>query len=257
MTGGAFLGCEVDGVDEARSAARKQLKAGADHLKLFATSGSLNPPGRQLKGLFGAPQLTVEEMRTVVEVGKNAGIRTGIHALGREGIINAVKAKPISIEHATMADDEAISMMLDEGIYLVPTLGCRYRIAKYGKDVGLTVKSIEIYQRMLDKGLRVLQKAYERSAKISFGTDGGTVLMPHEELVSEAKCMMQAGMTPMHVLQSMTSSAACLLGMDKEIGTIEVGKKADLVLINGNPLENIEDLERIDAVIKEGEIKFR
>lgn len=249
MTGGHFVGMEADGKIECQKAARAQLKAGADFIKLMATGG-IGKPGEAP----GTPELTFEELLAGVEVAKMANKKSSAHAHGKEGIKNAIKAGVNSIEHGTLLDDEAISMMLDQNVHLVPTFSVYYRIATFGKEKGLPQHLIESCKRVMDDKLSGFQKAYHCGVKISFGTDGGAPLVSHEDVISEVISMKDAGMSPLDILKSLTSTAANLLGLEKDIGTLEPGKKADLIFLEGNPLQSLENFGKVLLVMKEGKV---
>jgi len=202
----------------------------------------------------GSPQLTYEEMKAGVEEAHKAGRKAAAHAQGNEGIKNAIKAGIDSIEHGIFLDDEAISMMLDNGTYLVPTLSAGYLIAEEGEESGIPPYALEKAKRVMEPYYKSFQRAYERGVKIAFGTDAGTPLNFHGPVTLEMKLMIRHGMKIWDAIASATIVAAELLGMEDLIGTIEEGKFADIVVFDENPLENIDTFTTPSLVIKDGEI---
>ncbi len=251
MTGGHgyFFAREADGPDEVRKAARENLKKGVDVLKFMATGGVLTPGVEP-----GSPQLTYEEMKAGIEEAHKAGRKAAAHAQGTEGIKNAIRAGVDSVEHGIFLDDEAISMMIDKGVYLVPTLSAGYLIAEEGENSGIPSYALEKAKRVMDAYYRSFQTAYERGVKIAFGTDAGTPLNFHGPVTLEMKLMIRHGMRVWDAISSATLVASELLGMEKVIGTIEPGKFADIVIFDENPLDNIDTFTTPYLVIKDGEI---
>ncbi|MCS6818262.1 MAG: amidohydrolase family protein [Blastocatellia bacterium] len=240
----------VNGVDEAIKAVRYRIKYGADLIKICATGGVLSAGDG-----VGLSQLTFEEIRAIVQTATMAGRRVAAHAHGTEGIKTAVRAGVASIEHGSMLDEEAIRLMKEHGTYLVPTLMALETViagAKSGKLAPWSAKKaleIEPYAR------RSIQMAIRAGVNIAFGTDAG--VFPHGENAEEFRLLVQAGMTPMQAIQSATVHAARLLGVEKELGTIEPGKLADLIAVRGDPLQDITQLKQVDFVMKGGVIYKR
>jgi imidazolonepropionase-like amidohydrolase len=242
----------ADGPQECRKAAREQLKEGADLLKVMATGAIMNPGG-----VPGAPQLDVDEIKAVVEEGAKLGKHTAAHAHGAQGIINAVLAGVRTIEHGTMADDEAIALMADNGVFLVPTLVVHecWINHKKGLDVPefMLAKSLAIEEQ----GREALHKAIDAGVRIAMGTDAGTNFNYHGKNSGEIIAYVQQGfMTPMEALQSATQTAAVAIQMEQQIGTLEKGKFADCLVLENNPLEDITGLAdpgNISMVIKGGQ----
>ncbi|MGE5560351.1 MAG: amidohydrolase family protein [Chloroflexota bacterium] len=249
MTGGHGWdgGCEVDGPDEARRGARRQLKAGADVIKIMATGGVMTPGVEP-----GSPQLTEEEMRAAVEEAHKAGKRTATHAQGTTGIKNAIRAGLDSIEHGIFLDDEAIQMMLDRGVYLVPTLVAPYHIVRGGIEAGIPAFAVEKSKRVIDSHVASFDKARRAGVKIAAGTDAGTPLNAHGTLALEIELMVKAGMPVVDALHAATSVAAACLGLEDRIGTIEPGKYADLLAVKGDPLADPSALYNVAAVWQGG-----
>ncbi len=251
MTGGHgyFFAREADGPHEVRKAARENLKKGVDVLKFMATGGVLTPGVEP-----GSPQLTYEELKAGIEEAHKAGRKAAAHAQGNEGIKNALRAGIDSIEHGIFLDDEAISMMLDNGIYLVPTLSAGYLIAEEGEEAGIPAYALEKAKRVMDPYYKSFQMAYERGVKIAFGTDAGTPLNFHGPVTLEMKLMIEHGMNIWDAIRSATICAAELLGMEKVIGSIESGKFADIVGFDENPLDNLDTFTTPSFVMKDGDI---
>lgn len=249
MTGGHgwFIGREADGVDETRKAAREQLRAGSDIVKIMATGGVMT------KGVEpGSPQLTMEEMKSAVDEAHKAGKKTASHAQGTEGIKNAILAGIDSIEHGIFLDDEVIQLMVDKGVYLVPTLVAPYFIVENGVEAGIPKYAVDKSEYVMKFHMDSFTKAYKAGVKIAMGTDAGTPFNLHDAAPHELKLMIQCGMTPMESLVASTKSSADLLGILDNYGTLEEGKFADFLVLNENPIDNIDTLFDINSVYKLG-----
>ena len=243
---GQFSGI-ADGVDEIRKLIRFEIKNGADLIKLLATAGVLSE-----EESVGAPQFSQEEMNAVVQEAAMWGKKVAAHAHGTEGIKRAVRAGVASIEHGSLLDDEAIRMMKERGTYLVADIyNDDYIIAEY-KRLGYPDKIIE-KERMVGRLQREsFQRAVKAGVKIAFGTDAG--VYPHGWNAKQFAHMVKWGMSPMQALQAATVSAADLLGWSDRIGTIETGRFADIIAVDGDPLADVSVMEKVRFVMKGGEI---
>jgi imidazolonepropionase-like amidohydrolase len=250
MTGGQghVLAREVDGPHEARKGAREQLKAGADIVKLMATGGVMTPGVEP-----GSAQLTWEEMRAAVEEAHKAGKLTASHAQGTAGVKNALRAGIDSIEHGFFLDAEAIDMMLEQGTVFVPTLAALQQALEAGTEAGIPPFVIEKARRATDAHLDSFRRAREAGVRIAAGNDGGTPFNLSDNLAGELECLVAAGMTPAAALDAAHSTAAELLGMADQIGTVEPGKLADLVVLDADPLDHISAVRQVHMVIKDGQ----
>ncbi|MBW1722400.1 MAG: amidohydrolase family protein [Deltaproteobacteria bacterium] len=239
----------VDGPDEARKAAREQLKLGADNIKLMATGGGMSPgPGT-------VAQLTVEEMRAAVEEASKYGKITGAHAIGAEGIKNALEAGVRTIEHGSFLDDTGIRLLLEKEAFLVPTLSA-FKTLKFGEDGGVPLKTIRKVEHFQTVHMKNLKRAIKAGVKVVVGTDAGTPFNYHGESAYELECLVANGLSEMQAIRSATSIAAEALNLSN-VGVIQKGCVADLVVLEANPLEDIKTLqqpEKIVAVLKDGEI---
>ena len=234
----------ADTVNEISTVTRRDLKYGADWIKLMATGGVADPLSD-----FNVQELSEEQMRMAVEIAHRARRRVMAHAEGTEGIKAAVRAGVDSVEHGTMLDEEGAMLMAKRGTWLVPTLNTFQR----GVEVGLANNQDPI---MLEKGKAILK--YQQPAfalalkyhlKIAFGDDDDP-----EFAVKEFDALVRGGMKPLEALQAATINSAELLGLSDQVGAIEPGKLADIVAVNGNPLLNISAMEQVVFVMKSGEV---
>lgn len=252
MTGGHAhkMAVEVDGPSAARKAARAELKAGVDLLKVMATGGVMTQGVEP-----GAPQMTVEEMKAVAEEAGKAGTYVAAHAHGNMGILNAVKAGIRSIEHGTLMEEETADLMAEHGVYYTPTFISSKRIYEGGMRVGIP-DAVRKVREMMEPRRRSLHLAYERRLNILLGTDAGTPMNGHgiDGLVEQMLILREEGMTPKEILVSATSLAAKALLIDRQVGRIEEGKAADLILVERDPLKDLTALRTVSMVIKDGSI---
>jgi imidazolonepropionase-like amidohydrolase len=249
----AFRGMyrEADGADEVRKAAREQLKAGADVIKVMAT-GAVMTPGEQP----GASQFTLEEMRAAAEEAHKVGRKMAAHAHGSAGILTAVHAGADTIEHGSLLYEspEAIRLMAERAIFLVPTLATG-AMATHGSSIPTFMAEND--RRLGDAPQRSVLAALNAGIPIAMGTDSGVPFVRHGDNAVELVLMVEAGLSPMQSIVAATSNAARALGLQDQIGTLEVGKCADLLVIDGNPLRNIAMLtmnESIRMVIQNGQV---
>jgi imidazolonepropionase-like amidohydrolase len=220
MTGGHghWLAREADGPDDVRKAVREQLKAGADVIKIIATGGVLTPGVEP-----GSPQLTLDEMRAAIEEARKAGRRTAAHAMGVDGIADAVKAGITSIEHGVYLSDEVVASMRSDGTYLVPTLIAPAAITAGGLSAGIPEFMVRKSERVMAAHVQSFQKALEAGVAIAAGSDAGTPLNPHGSLVPELVLMVKHGMTPLRALRSATAERGRPAGIGRDARTYRAG----------------------------------
>lgn len=247
---------EADGVDEVRKAAREQLRAGADLIKVLAT-GAVLAPGEKP----GAAQFEMEEIRAAVVEARKVGKIVAAHAHGIEGIRNAVEAGAKTIEHGTYLnqDSKVMERMAKENIYLVPTLKAGVDIIE-GNKPGIPDWIMEKSKETQEDAILSLRKAYEMGVPIAMGTDAATPYNFHGENALELYHMAQAGLSNMDCIVASTKSAAKALGWESTIGTVEAGKLADLIIVKKNPLEDLKSLadrKNIEQVMQSGKFVTR
>ncbi|MBC7335551.1 MAG: amidohydrolase family protein, partial [Clostridia bacterium] len=183
-----------------------------------------------------------------------AGKLTASHAQGAAGIKAVVRAGIDSIEHGFYLDDEAIELMLERGTYFVPTLAALYHILEAGTAAGIPAFMVEKSLRARDAQLASFERARKAGVPIAAGNDGGTPFNTADNLPSELERLVENGMTPAEALLAATRTASRLLRMEAEIGTIEAGKRADLVVLDGDPLADIRNVRKVLMVFKDGNI---
>lgn len=253
MTGGHGwdVGYEADGPDGVRKAAREMLRAGVDNVKMIATGGILTE-GTEI----GAPQYTVEEMRAGVEEAHKAGRIAAAHAHGASGIKNAVLAGVDSVEHGYFLDEEGIELMLGRGTWLVATSAAVRNVAARSVKDGLLESVHRKASEAVEHHIENFKKAYAAGVKLAMGTDSGVPFTRHGNNLDELAHLVDMGLPPMEAIQVSTLESARLLKMDDRIGSIEEGKLADLVVVDGDPLGDIgvlRDKSRVTRVIQDGD----
>ncbi|WP_457551484.1 amidohydrolase family protein [Desulfobacula sp.] len=245
MTGGHGwpIGREADGPDQVRLAAREQIKAGADQVKFMATGGVLTPGVDP-----GSPQLGYEEMKAGIEEAHKVGKKTATHAMGSQGIMAALRAGIDSIEHGIYLTDEIISFMVENKVFLIPTIAALHHIEEMGTTGGIPAWAVDKSLVVAPHHRASIKKAHKAGVAIAMGTDAGTPFNLHGLNLMEIPLLAAHGLSPMEALMAATSVASQVVGMENQIGTIEPGKLADLVMVKGNPMENIDILYNADAV---------
>ncbi|HEV2036247.1 MAG TPA: amidohydrolase family protein [Candidatus Dormibacteraeota bacterium] len=251
MTGGHghFIGREADGPDEVRKAVRAEIKGGAHFIKVMATGGVLTPGVDPSQTTF-----QLDELQAAVEEAHKAGRPAASHAIGNGGIKNALKAGIDSIEHGFYLDDEAVNLALKNKSFLVPTLIAVDQIVNNGPKGGIPEWVVRKAESESGHHRESFALAVRSGLKIAAGTDAGTPFNPHGDLALELAKMVEFGLPPMLALVAATSNAARLLHMDDQIGSIEKGKLADLILVLGDPLSDIGAMRHPALVMKSGRV---
>lgn len=199
--------------------------------------------------------MTVEELTAAVQVALSHERHVAAHAHGATGMKNALRAGVHSIEHATLMDDEAAELMMQRGVFMVPTLSALATTAACPAGCGIPESARSKARNMVKQHEKSFRAAVRRGIPIALGTDAGTPFNRHGENAQELERMVALGMAPMEAIMTSTSAAARLLKLDHEIGTIAAGKQADLLFVEGNPLRNIGLLlkqDRIAGVMQRG-----
>jgi imidazolonepropionase-like amidohydrolase len=238
----------ADGPAEMIKAVRLQFKRGSDVIKIASTGGVLD-----LSENSSGAEMTIDEIKAVVETAKDYGLRVACHAHGAEGIKRAILGGVTSIEHGTFMNDEDFELAKQHGTYLVPTIIAGRSTMDSAKVPGYFPPVIA--RKALEVGPRIqatFGKAYKAGVKIAFGTDAG--VYPHGKNALEFQYMVEAGMPPMEAIKAATVNAADLLGMSDKVGSISKGKFADIVAVDGDPLSDIKTLQKMAFVMKDGKI---
>jgi len=238
----------INGPYDAYTAVRQRYKDGADGIKLTVTGGVLS-----VAKSGDNPQFTEEEVEAVVKAAKDYGMWVAVHAHGAEGMKRAVIAGVNSVEHGTFMTNEVMDLMIKRGTYYVPTISAgefvaeKAKIDNYFPEI-VRPKAASVGPQIGD----TFNKAYKRGVKIAFGTDAG--VQAHGTNWKEFVYMVKFGMPAIETIQSATISTAQMLGIDSTLGSIEVGKIADLIAVDGNPIQDINVMEKISFVMKEGRV---
>lgn len=243
------MGLTCDSPAECRAAARYVMKFGADQIKVMSTGGVMSQGDD-----VGAPEFTLDELKAIVELANNRGRITSAHAHAGDGIKLAVKAGITTIEHASLADDEAHEMMLAAGTWLVPTLCPGANILEYGTAAGIPKWMVDKDELVAHAHGIATKKAFDMGIKMAFGTDCGTPFTRHGEQAHEFTLLARIGVPAADALMMATANAAAMLRMDDKIGSVEAGKLADLVAVDSDPIADITVMERVGFVMKDGKI---
>jgi len=245
VTVGGFSGI-ADGVDEIRKRVRENVKRGADLIKVLAGAGVLSE-----EESAGAPQYSQEELNALVAEAAMWGRKVAAHAHGTEAIKRAVKAGVASVEHGGLVDEETIQIMKEKGTFLVPDIYTDIYILEHGVELGLPPKIME-----KEKWLRAQQdvnwtRAFKAGVKFAFGTDAG--VYPHGQNAKQFAFLVQhIGMSPADAIRMATVNAAELLGWSDKVGRLAPGYYADMIAVDGDPLTDVSQLERVRWVMKGG-----
>ncbi|HMT41748.1 MAG TPA: amidohydrolase family protein [Sphingorhabdus sp.] len=236
-----------DNADELRYQVRRQRKYGAEVIKVCATGGVFSrntEPGQQ--------QLSEEHLKVIADEAHQWGIRVAAHAHGGDGIKAAIKAGIDTIEHASLVDDEGIKLAASRARpvwFSMDIYNTEYTQAEGAKNGVLEDnlrKDREVAQIQRDN----FRKAHKAGVKMVFGSDAG--VMPHADIGKQFRVMVEYGMTPLEAIQAATRNGAQALDREKDVGAIAVGRYADIIAVDGNPLNDVRELESVDAVVKGG-----
>ncbi|GAA2848030.1 metal-dependent hydrolase family protein [Nonomuraea rubra] len=227
----AGVGRVADGVDAVRTAARDELRKGAHHIKLMASGGVASPTDR-----IDSTQYSMDELRAAVEEAEAANRYVAAHAYTARAVNRALEAGVRSIEHGNLIDDTSVELFLRHEAYLVPTLVTYWALKEEGREFGLPERSWRKVDEVLDAGLVALERAARGGVRLAYGTDllGGMHRHQNQEFRLRAEVQR-----PIDVLRAATTGAAELVGLAGEIGTLAVGAHADLLVLDGDPLEDI------------------
>jgi imidazolonepropionase-like amidohydrolase len=233
------------GPDEFRKKAEAAVAGGADVLKVIASGAVL-----AFGGVPGAPEMTPEEIAAVVDVGHTAGIKVTAHAHGAQSIKESILAGVDSIEHASLADDEAIALAAEMQVAFSMDVYNGDYIATVGREQGWPEEFLRKNDETVDEQRIVFRKAYEAGVPIIYGTD--SAVYPHGDNALQFAIMVGLGMAPMDAIRTSTSVAAEYIGWQDDVGAIEAGRFGDVIAVHGDPLGDIRVLQDVPVVIKGG-----
>jgi imidazolonepropionase-like amidohydrolase len=243
----------ADGPHETRKAAREQLREGADWLKICSSGGVMSPADP-----VDTRQFTLDEIEAVVDEAAAVGRSVASHAHGTTGIKNAVRAGVRSIEHGTMMDEEAVSLMAEKEVFHVPTLIASRNIVEYGRKAGIPEYAVAKAEEIAQYPPKSMMLSHRAGVKVAVGTDAGTPFNRHGSNAKELELMVEAGFTTSEALVAATKVGAEAVGYGGLTGTVERGKWADIILVDGDPLRDIkvlQDKSKITLVMKGGVIE--
>ena len=252
MTTEVNFGIVCNSPNEVVKTVREQIKLGVDFIKMDATGdpdSAFSPPDK--------PTLSYEELLAGVTEAHRHRKKVAIHAVGEQGIKAAIKAGPDSIEHAYYLNDECTEMMRNRNIALVPTMGLQKRKIELGKELGVPSFVIERSKEAYSAAQEGVKRAKKAGIKIGLGADAGGVEYPHGSSAFELETMVENGFKEMEAIVLATKNSAEIAGLGHHVGTIEKGKIADILVVDGDPLRDIKVLgqrDKIRFVIKDGQI---
>ena len=236
----------ADGPDELRKEIRLQFKYGADWIKLMMTGGVMSAGDDPNVSTY-----TEEEVRAAVEEAHRHRKKITVHAHGTPGIITALRAGVDSVEHATLVDAEAARLFRERGVPMVPTLYVMNYIVEEGEAIGFPPESIQKARDLMEVRDRRIGEAFAQGVPVAFGSD---TIFPHETAAREFAVMVGLGLSPTDALRSAMTVAAKTLGLENEIGRIADGYAADVIAVEGDPLENIRIMENVRFVMRDGRL---
>jgi len=238
---------EVTGADEARKAVREQISYGADWIKIYADRSYF----RKADGSFGSlPNFTIEEITAVADETLKSKRMLAAHAMTPDGIIYSLKAGARTIEHGTAMNEECMDLFVAKGAYWVPTLTVLDYVAEGRAKLG-AVSYLQMYQAVP----QLFKKALQKGVKIAFGTDAGGFDWQKIQQAREFSLYVKLGMTPMQAIKTATTIAAELLNRSGQLGEISKGAYADIIAVDGDPLQKIDVMEKVSFVMKDGKVE--
>jgi imidazolonepropionase-like amidohydrolase len=238
----------VSGADEARRAVRQCYKEKFDLVKIATTGGVLS-----LAKSGDAPLLVDEELNAIVATARDYRYNVATHAHGAEGMKRAIRAGVTSIEHGTYLDDEAMGLMKKNGTWYVATISAGRYVAEMARNPGFFPDIVRPKAQAIGPQIQgTFARAYKAGVKIAFGTDQGVA--PHGENAKEFAYMVEAGMPPLEAIRAATLYGAMVMGLEDRLGTLEPGKLADIVAVDGDPVKDIAAMTRMGFVMKDGTI---
>lgn len=244
--GGRENGKECNGVESCRRTTRDIITSGADWVKIYASCSG----GQLCSNKNGPPVFFNDEIDAITTVAKKYGIKVAAHSHPRDSALMVLKYGVSSIEHGSYVNEEAMDIMIKNGVFLIPTVSVLDMLEERVMIPDLSeIRSAHI-QSILDTNPNTIYKAYKMGVKIATGTDAGIV--PHGKNFREIERFVELGMTNADALKAATINGADLIDMSDELGTIEAGKTADIIAVSGNPLMKIKDIENVTFVMKSG-----
>lgn len=228
----------VDGIPAIRKAVRQQIQAGAQWIKLFQTGGVIDPEGR-----LDAEEFAPDEFAAAVETARVAGLPVAVHAHSKGGILRSIREGCRSIEHGMIFDEECAAEAAKKGTYYVPTLTVMHRIIRHGSQAGIPEFMIKNVRERTDKHYEYVRHAFQSGVGVACGTDAGSLLTPHGSAGREVVHFTECGMTVPQAVRAATEVTARMLMADRDLGTLAEGKLADVIVVDGDVMQNVRQLE--------------